>query len=86
MGGGGATQELEKLCYMDKLLSSACDAVGHAGSADKAVWVDDDTALLPGVVDDETAPIIIIISIHLHHVTRTHIHVQPENTYNHTKA
>ena len=40
--------------------------------------MDNDTALLMEVVDNEAAPVIIVVSIHLHHITRTDVHVQPE--------
>ena len=72
---------IHKLKERRSLLSGAGDAVCYAGSADEAVWVNDDTALLPfllpGVVDNEAAPVIIIVGIHLHHVTRTDVQIQP---------
>lgn len=48
--------------------------------------MDNDTALLMEVVDNEAAPVIIVVSIHLHHVTRTDVHVQPEKKRKITKA
>ena len=42
--------------------------------------MDDDATctLLLAVVDNEAAPVIIVVGIHLHHVTRTDVNVQPE--------
>ena len=69
------------LCkYLElRLLSSTGDAVGHTGSTDEAVRVDNDAALLMRVVHNEAAPVIIVVSIHLHHITRTDVHIQPGN-------
>ena len=73
---------MHRLKERRSLLSGAGDAVCYAGSADEAVWVNDDTALLLlpfllGVVDNEAAPVIIVVGIHLYHVTRTDVQIQP---------
>lgn len=65
------------------LLSSTVDAVCHTGSTDERVWVNDDTALFVGIVDNEASPVAInAVSIHLYHVTRPDVHVQPEENRN----
>lgn len=63
---------------MHYLLSGTGDAVGSTCSTDEAVWMDDDAALLMRVVYNETLHFVIIVSIHLHHISGTDVQVEPE--------